>query len=64
MQIVNIGEIAGTESTSPRLDYSEVNQYRSTKVSPAVRPVVTLKANIVVAAGDGSINNPYRIKTN
>ena len=64
MQIVNNGDVAGTESTSPRLDYSEVNQYRAFKVSPAVRPVVTLKANIVVAAGDGSINNPYRIKTN
>jgi len=38
----------------------KVNNYAVTNPY-AIRPVVTLKENITITSGDGSINNPYRL---
>lgn len=46
------------------VEAKSVNEYDEVRANTAVRSVITLKANTVVASGDGSFNNPYRIKTN
>ena len=52
-----------SDNTTWFIDNEGISSTTDNKVSLGVRPVITLKSDLIVISGDGSIDNPYIIET-